>query len=111
MKEEKRNTGEEVITSTEDPTSTSPSCLVNINQVAHQLLVNGRGTMPTKPKCLVLLTVDGIPSLVSAFSEEEYKKFIAALKYNKAAGIDDVLVEQHSSQVVANNTQQIPHRG
>ena len=28
------------------------------------------------------------------FSEEEYKKGIAALKNNKAAGRDDVLVEQ-----------------
>ena len=32
--------------------------------------------------------------MVSAFSEEEYRKGIAALKYNKASGIDDVLVEQ-----------------
>ena len=28
------------------------------------------------------------------FSEEEYKKGIAALKNNKSAGRDDVLVEQ-----------------
>ena len=32
--------------------------------------------------------------MVSASSKEEYRKGIAALKYNKAAGIDDVLVEQ-----------------
>ena len=50
--------------------------------------------MPTKPKRPVLRTVEGIPSVVSAFSDEEYRKGIAALKYNKAAGIDDVLVEQ-----------------
>ena len=50
--------------------------------------------MPTKPKRAVLPTVEGIPSLVSAFSEQEYRKCIAALKYKKAAGIDDVLVEQ-----------------
>ena len=31
---------------------------------------------------------------MSVFSEEEYRKCIAALKYNKAAGIDNVLVEQ-----------------
>ena len=48
--------------------------------------------MPTKRS--VLPTVEGIPSLVSALSEEEYRKGIAALKYNKAAGIDDVLMEQ-----------------
>ena len=50
--------------------------------------------MPTKPKCPALPTVEGKPSLVSAFSEEEYRKGIAALKNNKAAGIDDILVEQ-----------------
>ena len=66
----------------------------NSNQVAHHLLVNGQGTMPTKPKCPALPTVEGTPSLVSAFSEEEYRKGIAALKNNKAAGIDDILVEQ-----------------
>ena len=86
MKEQKGNKWEKVITSTDlthnsrkawknirklsnDPTSTNPPCLVNANQVAHQLLVNGRGTMPTKPKRPVLPTVEGIPSLVSAFSE------------------------------------------
>ena len=111
MKEEKRNKWEEVITSTDlihnsrkswqiirklssDPTSTNPPCLVNANHVPHQLLVNGRETVSTKPNRPVLLTVEGIPSFVSAFSEEEYIKGIAALKYNKAAGIDDVLVQQ-----------------
>ena len=80
---------------TNDPPSTNPpSCLVNANQVAHQLLVNGQGTMPSKPKCPVLPNVEGILKLVAAFSEEEYSKDIATVKYNKAAGIDDVLVEQ-----------------
>ena len=50
--------------------------------------------MPTRPKRPVLPTVEGIPSLVSAFSEEKYRNGITTLKYNKAAGIDDVLVEQ-----------------
>ena len=44
--------------------------------------------------CPALPTVEGKPSLVSALSEEEYRKGIAALKNNKAAGIDDILVEQ-----------------
>ena len=67
MIKEKKRRWEEVITSTNmthnsrqtwktirmlsnDPTSSSPPCLVNANQVAHQLLVNGRGNMPSKPK-------------------------------------------------------------
>ena len=111
MKEDKMNKWEEVITWTDlthnsrkawqpirklsnEPTSTNPPCLINANQVAHQVLVNGRGTMPTKPKRLLLPTVQEIPSLVSTFSEEEYRKGIAVLKYNKAVGIDEVLVEQ-----------------
>ena len=77
-----------------DPTSPKPPCLVNSNQVVHHLLVNGQGTMPTKPKCHALPTVDGKPSLVSAFSEEEHRKGIATPKNNKAPGIDDLLMEQ-----------------
>ena len=50
--------------------------------------------MPTKPKCPGQPTVEGKPALVSAFSEEECRKGIAVLKNNKAACIDDILVEQ-----------------
>ena len=57
-------------------------------QPSHHLLANGQGTMPTKPNCPALPTVEGKPSLVSAFSEEKYRKGIASLKNNKAAGID-----------------------
>ena len=78
-----------------DPTTPTPPCLVNANQVAHQLLVNERGNMPTKPKRPILTTVEqSEQSLVYPFTEEEYRKGIATLKNNKAAGIDDVLVEQ-----------------
>ena len=78
------------------PIYTNPPCLVNANQVAHQLLVNGQGTMPTKPKRPVLPTVEGIPSLGASFSEEEYRKGIATLKY-KAEVLYDVLVQQLNS--------------
>ena len=111
MKEEKEKRWEEVITSIDlshnsckawqtikklsnDPTFQNPPCPVNTNQVAHHLLVNGQGTMPTKSKCPALPTLEGKPSLESAFSEEEYRNGIAALNNNKAAGIDDILVEQ-----------------
>ena len=128
MKEENKKRWAEVITSIDlthnsrkawqtmkklsnDPTSPNPPCLVNSNQVAHHLLVNGQGTMPTKPKCPALPTVEGKPSLVSAFSEEEYRKGIAALKNNKAAGIDDILVEQLKNLgPKAHNAQHMLHR-
>ena len=111
MKDEKKS-WEEVITSTDlthnsrrewqtirklsnDPTTPNPPCLVNTNQVAHQLLINGQGTMPTKPKRPILPTIqEGTPTMAHPFSEEEYKKGIAALKNNKAADRDDVLVDQ-----------------
>ena len=67
MKEEKKKRWEEVITSTNmthnsrkawniikhlssDPTSPIAASLVSANQVAHQLLINSRGTMSNKPK-------------------------------------------------------------
>ena len=40
-----------------DPTTPTSPCLANANQVAHQLLVNGRGNMPTKPKRHILTTL------------------------------------------------------
>ena len=68
MTEEKRKIWEEVITSTNithnsrkawktinklsnDPTSSNPPCLVTANQVAHQLLVNGRGAIQAEATC------------------------------------------------------------
>ena len=112
MAEKKKERWEEMITSIDlthnsrkawktikntsnDPTTPTPPCLVNANQVAHQLLVNRRGNMPTKPKRHILTTVDQREqSLVYPFTEEEYNKGITTLKNNKAAGIDYVLVEQ-----------------
>ena len=76
-----------------DPTSPIALCLVSANQVAHQLLINSRGTMSNKPKRHVLLPT-AEESMVYPFSEEEYNRGIATLKNNKSAGIDDVLVEQ-----------------
>ena len=78
-----------------DPTSSNPPCLVTANQVVHQLLANGRGTMPSKPKRPVLpQATERDTSKVQPFSKSEYNKGVAALKNNKAAGRDDILVEQ-----------------
>ena len=78
-----------------DPTTSNPPCLVSANQVAHQLLVNGRGTMPSNTNRPVLPpeTV-GDYSMVYAFSEEEYRNGVTIMNNNKASGRDDVLVEQ-----------------
>ena len=71
MKEEKKKRWEEVITSinmtnnirkawtiikhlSNDPTSPIAPCLVSANQVAHQLVINSRGTMSNKPMRHVL---------------------------------------------------------
>ena len=50
--------------------------------------------MPSMPKRPVLLPAkEGDYSMVYPFSKEEYRKGVAILKNNKAAGRDDVLVE------------------
>ena len=78
-----------------DPTTPNPPCIVNANQVAHQLFINGQGTMSTKRKRPIHPPIqEGTLTMAHPFSEEEYKKGIAALKNNKAAGVDNVLVEQ-----------------
>ena len=65
------------------------------NQVANQLLVNGRGEIRTKLKCPKLAPISkDDSSLAFTFTEEEYKKGIATLRNKKAACITDVLVEQ-----------------
>ena len=75
-----------------EPTTSHPPCPVSVNQVAHQLLVNSRGTMPSKPKCPVLPpATEGDYSMAYLLSEEEYRKVVAILKNNKAV---DVLMEQ-----------------
>ena len=86
MKDEKKG-WEEVIISTDmthnsrrawqnirnlsnDPTTPNPPCIVNVNQVAHQLLINGQGTMPTKPKRPILPPIqEDTPTMVHPFSE------------------------------------------
>ena len=54
-----------------DPTTPKPLCLLTANQVAHQLFVNGRGEMLTKPKCPELSPISEDDStLVLPFTEE-----------------------------------------
>ena len=59
-----------------------------------KVIVNGRGNMSSKPKRPVIPETEAGTSMVSPFSEDEYRKGVAILKNNKAAGRDDVLVEQ-----------------
>ena len=59
-----------------------------------KVIVNGRGNMSSKPKRSVIPETEAGTSMVSPFSEDEYRKGVATLNNNKAAGRDDVLVEQ-----------------
>ena len=59
-----------------------------------KVIVNGRGNMSSKPKRPAMPETDAGTSMVSSFSEDEYRKGVATLKNNKAAGRDDVQVEQ-----------------
>ena len=87
IKEEKNKRLEEVVTTTNmthnsrkawktirnisnDPASSTPPCLASANQVGHQLLIKGRGTMSTKQKRPVLPpTIEVGESMVYPFSE------------------------------------------
>ena len=77
MTEEKRKRWEEVITSTNmthnsrtawktiRKLSDEPTRLVGANQVVHQLLFNGKSTMPSKPeRPVVSLVAEGDYSMV-----------------------------------------------
>ena len=78
-----------------DPTASKSLCMVTANQVAHQLLVNRRGEMSTKPKCHKLSPFsEDDSSLVFPSLKKSTRRDIATLKNKTAAGIDDVLVEQ-----------------
>ena len=73
-----------------DSTTSNPSCLFNANQVSHQLLVNGIGTIPSKPKRIVLHSAtEGDHSMVYPFSNEEHRKGVVIVKNNKASGRED----------------------
>ena len=78
------------------PTTSTPLCLVHSNQFVHQLLINGRSTMPCTPKPT---EATGEVTLVYPFSEEEYRKGMASLKNGKAAGIDIVMVDLQKEPV------------
>ena len=95
MTHNNRKAWKSINTLSNDPTSSNPQYLVTANQVANQILVNGRGTMPSKTKRPVLPpATEGDTSKVYPFSEGKYNKGVASLKNNKAAGRDDILVEQ-----------------
>ena len=68
---------------------------------------------PTKPKRPILPPIqEGTPTMAHPFSEEEYKEGIVAMKNNKAADRDDVLVEhlKHLGPRVTYNAQRMLHR-
>ena len=100
MKDEKKKSWKEVITSTDlthnsrrawqtirklsnDPTTPNLPCVVNANQVAHQLLINGLGTMPTKPKPMLNVCFTG--NKISKIWIQS--KIIAILKPGKDSAI------------------------
>ena len=91
MTHNSRKAWKTIIHLSKKPASSAPPCLVNTNQVAHQLLINGRDTVSTKPKRPVLPPTTEVESKFYPFNEKEYRRDIADLNKNR---IDDVLVEQ-----------------
>ena len=74
-----------------DPGTSTPLCLVSATQVAHQLLVIGRGNISSKRRVLPSAK-EGNAAMVHPFGEEEDRKAVEVLKNNNPAGRDYVLV-------------------
>ena len=86
-----RKTWETIIKITNDPSISKPHCIVSANQVAHQLLINGRSTLLSKPKRHVIYTTT---SMTYSFNQE-YIRGVVLLKNNIATG--KVLVLLHTN--------------
>ena len=80
---------------TKDYTEPQQQCKVTADQVAHQLLLNGKGNklhVPRREKMPRQTVTES--KLTSLFLMEDLLHGVKALKNNKAAGLDDMLCEQ-----------------
>ena len=80
---------------TKDYTEPQQQCKVTADQVAHQLLLNGKGNklhVPRREKMPRQTVTES--KLTSPFLMEDLLDGVKALKNNKAAGLDDMLCEQ-----------------
>ena len=76
-------------------TEPQKQCKVTADQVAHQLLLNGKGNklhVPRREKMPRQTVTES--KLTSPFLMEDLLHGVKALKNNKAAGLDDMLCEQ-----------------
>ena len=72
-----------------EPTTSSPPCIVRANQVAHQFLVNGRGNMPSTSKRPVIpLEQKEIPPWYTLSVKNIVQEMSGNTKDNKIAGRD-----------------------
>ena len=80
---------------TKDYTEPKQQCKVTANQVAHELLLNGKRNklhVPRREKMPRQTVTES--KLTSLFLMEDLLHGVKALKNNKAAGLDDMLCEQ-----------------
>lgn len=78
-----------------DPTKADQHYNTTPNQVAHQLLLNGKGPNVKQPRPRLNRDIcDGDPGFTKPFSMEELVTSINKLKPGKATGIDDMFTEQ-----------------
>ena len=80
---------------TKDYTEPQQQCKVTADQVAHQLLLNGKGNklhVPRRKKMPRQTVTES--KLTSPFLMEDLLHGVKALKNNKATGLDDMLCEQ-----------------
>ena len=80
---------------TKDYTEPQQQCKVTADQVAHKLLLNGKGNKLHVPRRVKMQRQAVTESnLTSPFLMEDLLHGVKALKNTKAAGLDDMLCEQ-----------------
>ena len=78
-----------------DQTANKQHSNVTANQVAHQLVLNGKTTHSIRVKSKINRCVpSGEPKFTRPFTEEELNTGIKCLKNGKAIGLDKISVEE-----------------
>lgn len=95
MKQNSRRAWKLVKNLSNDPTKSSTiQCNITSNQIAHQLLLNGKTTTKKKKMKIIRDLESENDMMKKPFTLAELNLAIKAMKTNKAAGVDDLRTEQ-----------------
>uniref|UniRef100_A0A6P7GXF8 Uncharacterized protein LOC114347680 n=1 Tax=Diabrotica virgifera virgifera TaxID=50390 RepID=A0A6P7GXF8_DIAVI len=77
-----------------DPTEVKEPCAITPNQIAHQLLLNGKTNNRCKTPKIIRTQDQETTLLRNPFTIEELKNGIDCMKNGKSPGVDEILTEQ-----------------